>query len=128
MGYPSYTRGKGAFELTEAHGALSRMSKQINAMQQAIAGAGKGKGKNILIVGDILHSRVAISNLYLLNLLGANVKISCPLSLVPKDIEKLNVSVSDMTPIAKQFFFFSLVPFFFLVKLIRRNNVTYFTM
>ena len=51
------------------------------------------KGKNILIVGDILHSRVALSNLYLLNLLGAKVKISCPLSLVPKDIEKLNVSV-----------------------------------
>ena len=51
------------------------------------------KGRNILIVGDILHSRVAISNLYLLNLLGANIKISCPLSLVPKDIEKLNVSV-----------------------------------
>ena len=51
------------------------------------------KGKNILIVGDVLHSRVALSNLYLLNLLGANVKISCPLSLVPKDIEKLNVSV-----------------------------------
>ena len=51
------------------------------------------KGKNILIAGDVLHSRVALSNLYLLNLLGANVKISCPLSLVPKDIEKLNVSV-----------------------------------
>ena len=51
------------------------------------------KGRNILIVGDILHSRVALSNLYLLNLLGANIKISCPLSLVPKDIEKLNVSV-----------------------------------
>ena len=50
-------------------------------------------GKNILIVGDILHSRVALSNLYLLNLLGANIKISCPLSLVPKDIHKLNVSV-----------------------------------
>jgi len=51
------------------------------------------KDKNILIVGDILHSRVALSNLYLLNLLGANIKISSPLSLVPKDIEKLNVSV-----------------------------------
>ena len=50
------------------------------------------KGKNILIVGDILHSRVALSNLYLLNLLGANVKISCPLSLVPKDIEKLGIN------------------------------------
>ena len=51
------------------------------------------KGKNILIVGDILHSRVALSNIYILNLLGANVKLSCPLSLVPKDIEKLNLSV-----------------------------------
>jgi aspartate carbamoyltransferase catalytic subunit len=51
------------------------------------------KSKNILIVGDILHSRVALSNIYVLNLLGANVKLSCPLSLVPKDIEKLNLSV-----------------------------------
>jgi aspartate carbamoyltransferase catalytic subunit len=51
------------------------------------------KGKNILIVGDIIHSRVALSNIYTLNLLGANVKLSCPLSLLPKDIEKLNVSV-----------------------------------
>ncbi|MBL6677346.1 MAG: aspartate carbamoyltransferase catalytic subunit [Flavobacteriaceae bacterium] len=54
---------------------------------------GSLKGKNILIVGDILHSRVALSNLYLLNLFGANIKISCPFSLVPKDIEKLNASV-----------------------------------
>ena len=51
------------------------------------------KGKNILIVGDILHSRVALSNVYLLNILGANIKISCPLSLVPKDIEKLNITI-----------------------------------
>lgn len=51
------------------------------------------KDKNILIVGDIIHSRVALSNIYTLNLLGANVKLSCPLSLLPKDIEKLNVSI-----------------------------------
>ncbi|MFL2622794.1 MAG: aspartate carbamoyltransferase catalytic subunit [Candidatus Marisimplicoccus sp.] len=51
------------------------------------------KGKNILIVGDVLHSRVALSNIYTLNMLGANVKLSCPLSLLPKDIEKLSVSV-----------------------------------
>ena len=51
------------------------------------------KGKNILIVGDIIHSRVALSNIYALNLLGANVKLSCPLSLLPKDIEKLNVTI-----------------------------------
>ena len=46
-----------------------------------------------MIVGDILHSRVALSNLYILNLLGANIKVSCPLSLVPRDIDKLNVSI-----------------------------------
>ena len=51
------------------------------------------KNKNILIVGDILHSRVALSNIYTLNMLGANVKLSCPLSLIPKDIENLNVSI-----------------------------------
>ena len=51
------------------------------------------KDKNILIVGDILHSRVAISNIHALSLLGANIKISCPLTLVPKGIQNLNVSI-----------------------------------
>ena len=51
------------------------------------------KGKNILIVGDILHSRVALSNIYALKLLGANIKLSCPLSLVPREIENLDVSI-----------------------------------
>ena len=51
------------------------------------------KGKNILIVGDILHSRVALSNIYTLQLLGANIKLSCPLSLIPREIENLNVSI-----------------------------------
>ena len=51
------------------------------------------KDKNVLIVGDILHSRVALSNIYALKLLGANVKLSCPLSLVPRDIEKLDITI-----------------------------------
>ena len=51
------------------------------------------KGKNILIIGDVLHSRVAMSNIYALKLLGANIKISCPLSLIPKEIESLDVSI-----------------------------------
>tara|TARA_B100001057_G_scaffold495377_1_gene594268 strand:- start:5798 stop:6742 length:945 start_codon:yes stop_codon:yes gene_type:complete len=51
------------------------------------------KGKNILIVGDILHSRVALSNIYALKILGANIKLSCPLSLVPREIENLDVSI-----------------------------------
>ena len=54
---------------------------------------GELKGKNILIVGDILHSRVALSNIYTLQLLGANIKLSCPLSLIPRDIENLDVSI-----------------------------------
>jgi len=47
--------------------------------------------KNILIVGDVLHSRVALSNILLFKKLGANVKVCGPLSLIPKYIENLGV-------------------------------------
>tara|TARA_Y100000590_G_scaffold223496_1_gene252798 strand:+ start:724 stop:1665 length:942 start_codon:yes stop_codon:yes gene_type:complete len=49
--------------------------------------------KKILILGDILHSRVALSNIYALKLLNAKIKICSPLSLVPKEIESLGVSI-----------------------------------
>ena len=52
-------------------------------------------GKKILILGDILHSRVALSNIYALKLLNAKIKICSPLSLVPKDIESLGVSIEN---------------------------------
>ena len=45
-------------------------------------------GKKILIAGDILHSRVAQSNIYLLNKMGAEVMVSGPPSLIPKYIQK----------------------------------------
>jgi len=51
------------------------------------------KGKNVLIVGDILHSRVALSNIYCLKKLGANVKVCGPPTLIPRFIESLGVSV-----------------------------------
>ena len=50
------------------------------------------KNKNILIVGDILHSRVAMSNIYAYQKLGANVKVCGPKSLIPKYIESFGVS------------------------------------
>lgn len=50
-------------------------------------------GKNVLIVGDILHSRVALSNIFALKLQGANVKVCGPKSLIPKHIESLGVGV-----------------------------------
>ncbi len=51
-------------------------------------------GKNIAIFGDTLHSRVALSNILLLNKLGAKVRVCGPPTLIPKHIEKLGVTVS----------------------------------
>ena len=51
------------------------------------------KGKNVVIIGDILHSRVALSNIYALQILGANVKVCGPPSLIPKHISSLGVTV-----------------------------------
>jgi len=50
-------------------------------------------GKKIVIVGDILHSRVALSNIFALQKLGATVKVCGPKTLIPKYIDKLNVGV-----------------------------------
>jgi aspartate carbamoyltransferase catalytic subunit len=54
---------------------------------------GEVAGKNILIVGDILHSRVALSNIFALKKLGANVKVCGPKTLIPKHITSLGVIV-----------------------------------
>jgi len=54
---------------------------------------GTVKGKNVVIVGDILHSRVALSNIYALQLQGANVMVCGPKTLLPKHIDKLGVKV-----------------------------------
>ena len=51
-------------------------------------------GKNIAIVGDIQHSRVALSNIWALKLLGANVRICGPHTLIPKHLSRLGVEVS----------------------------------
>ena len=50
-------------------------------------------GKKVVIVGDILHSRVALSNIFALQKLGAEVKVCGPKTLIPKHIESLGVSV-----------------------------------
>lgn len=55
---------------------------------------GNINGKRIAIVGDILHSRVALSNIFALKMLGAEVRICGPKSLIPKHIQSLGVSVS----------------------------------
>jgi len=54
---------------------------------------GNLENKNILIVGDIMHSRVALSNIFAYQKLGANVTVCGPKSLIPNDISYLNVKV-----------------------------------
>ncbi len=54
---------------------------------------GEVKGKKIVIVGDILHSRVALSNIFALKLQGAEIKVCGPKTLIPKHVESLGVSV-----------------------------------
>jgi len=93
-------------------GAAMFLSKHVNA---AIVNAGDGthehptqalldaysireklgsvEGKKVVIVGDITHSRVAISNIYCLKKLGAEVMVCGPTTLIPKHIESLGVKV-----------------------------------
>jgi len=52
-------------------------------------------GKKIVIVGDILHSRVALSNIFALQMQGAEVKVCGPKTLIPKHIESLGVTVES---------------------------------
>ncbi len=54
---------------------------------------GSVEGKKIVIIGDILHSRVALSNIYALKLQGAEVKVCGPKTLIPKYIESLGVGI-----------------------------------
>ncbi len=53
----------------------------------------KIKGLTVAIVGDIAHSRVAKSNIYALTKLGAKVRVICPPTLMPAEIEKIGVDV-----------------------------------
>jgi aspartate carbamoyltransferase catalytic subunit len=55
---------------------------------------GELKNKKIAIIGDIMHSRVALSNIYCLQKLGAKVLVAGPPTLIPKHIQALGVDVT----------------------------------
>jgi aspartate carbamoyltransferase catalytic subunit len=58
---------------------------------------GRVSGLKVAICGDILHSRVARSNIHVLNTLGANVRLVAPSTLLPSAVERLGVEVyTDM--------------------------------
>lgn len=56
---------------------------------------GDVKGKKVLIAGDILHSRVAISNILCLKKLGAKIMLCGPATLIPKHIHELDILIED---------------------------------
>jgi len=60
------------------------------SMQEKV---GNLKNKKVLIVGDIMHSRVALSNVFCLQKLGAKVMVCGPPTLIPQHMESLGVSV-----------------------------------
>ena len=53
---------------------------------------GEINSKKIVIIGDILHSRVALSNIFCLKMLGANVSVCGPMTLMPKYLKDLGVN------------------------------------
>ena len=63
---------------------------------------GEIRGKKVVIIGDILHSRVALSNIFALKKLGAEVMVCGPLTLIPKHIESLGISVETNLEKARQ--------------------------
>ncbi|MBC2840205.1 aspartate carbamoyltransferase catalytic subunit [Robiginitalea sp. SC105] len=60
------------------------------SIREKLGGVG---GKKVVIVGDILHSRVALSNIFALQLQGAEVRVCGPKTLIPKYVESLGVRV-----------------------------------
>lgn len=63
----------------------------VFSMEEKVGDLG---GKKVVIFGDILHSRVALSNIFCLTKLGAKVRVCGPPTLIPKHINSLGVSVS----------------------------------
>jgi aspartate carbamoyltransferase catalytic subunit len=54
---------------------------------------GSVTGKKVVIIGDILHSRVALSNIFALKMQGAEVKVCGPTTLIPKHVKSLGIEV-----------------------------------
>ncbi|MEO0206706.1 MAG: aspartate carbamoyltransferase catalytic subunit [candidate division WOR-3 bacterium] len=82
-----------AFVINAGDGTHEHPTQALLDMMTMRQHFGYLKNLNVLIVGDILHSRVARSNIFGLRAVGANVCLCAPPTLIPIDIEKLNVEV-----------------------------------
>lgn len=74
-----------------AHEHPTQALLDVFSIQQKL---GAVAGKKVAIIGDILHSRVALSNIFCLQKMGAQVRVCGPATLIPKHIGTLGVEVS----------------------------------
>ncbi len=94
-GAPSFLAGKINANIINAgdgtHEHPTQALLDAFSIKQAI---GSFKDKRVAIIGDILHSRVALSNILCLKKLGANVRVCGPPTLIPKHISSLGIEYS----------------------------------
>jgi aspartate carbamoyltransferase catalytic subunit len=93
-GVPSYlTRISKANIINAGEGLHEHPTQGLLDMYSIKEKFGRLEGLNICIVGDVAHSRVALSNIYGLKTMGANVSVCGPATMIPMDIELLGVKV-----------------------------------
>lgn len=84
----------GASILNAGDGTHEHPTQALLDAYSMIEQIGDLKGKKIAIIGDIIHSRVALSNIFCLKKLGAHVRVCGPPTLIPRHIIELGVEVS----------------------------------
>jgi aspartate carbamoyltransferase catalytic subunit len=93
-GVPQYlTKISNANIINAGDGSHEHPTQGLLDMYSINERIGKLNGLNVCIVGDIAHSRVALSNIFGLKTMGANVSLCGPLTMVPFGIESLGVKI-----------------------------------
>lgn len=93
-GVPNYlTKISKANIINAGDGAHEHPTQGLLDMYSIREKLGRLEGLNVCIVGDIAHSRVALSNIYGLKAMGANVSVCGPATMIPTGIESLGVKV-----------------------------------
>ncbi|MBU0559002.1 MAG: aspartate carbamoyltransferase catalytic subunit [Bacteroidetes bacterium] len=93
-GVPEYlTRISQANIINAGDGRHEHPTQALLDMYSIREKLGKLKGLKVCIVGDIAHSRVALSNIYGLQAVGAKVTLCAPKTMIPREIENLGVKV-----------------------------------
>lgn len=93
-GVPQFlTRISNANVINAGDGTHEHPTQALLDMYSIREKLGKLEGLKVCIVGDIVHSRVALSNIFGLKTMGAEVSVCGPATMIPRNIESLGVKV-----------------------------------